>query len=433
MRPVLLILLVLATGLQATEVDRVQVVHDRANLRSHVAIASPQGKVDLGDVFRGVARLNGFDDRELRDAIPQVKISLKNRALRWSVAQFNWLMQPCVRCDIQSPKVDQAAVQLTVERETARNWVNRCKSGFRSTISYFDGNGSPPDHGLEFIDAPDSFGTEFVVLVHGLNSRPEDLADWVPTIRQAGLIPAAFRYPNDQPVDDSARQLSQALRRLRKQFPRRRVRLVTHSMGGLVARGALELPGFDPGNVVQLIMIAPPNQGSALASVALFMDCYEFFSSAERRRPSVLVASVADGLGEATSDLEPNSVFLDKLNAQPRHPRVLYTILLGTKAPMQPAEMRQLRDTVRNYSSGNRYLRFISSKLNMSLSSLDEVVDGQGDGVVATWRGRLKGVVDVIQLPFSHAGVLDGNQAPSQRAYAIIADRLARTPLPRAT
>lgn len=410
----------------AAEKDRVELIRDRAHLRSEIRVASPQGKVAMGDFARGIARLNGFDDQELRGAIPNGKVSVSSRDFRWTMDRFNWVMQPCVRCDVVRRENQDPSVRMTVDREAARDWVNQCKAGFRSTIGFVDGRDANDHHGIKFLDAPDSDPTDLVVLIHGLNSRPEDLASLVPVVRRVGLVTTVFSYPNDQPIDRSSEQLSRALRKLSRQFPRRRVRLVTHSMGGLVARGALELPGLDPGNVKQLIMVAPPNHGSALANVALFMDCHEFFSSAERRRPSVLIDSVSDGLGEATADLEPNSVFLDKLNARPRHSGVKYTILLGTKAPMQPREMARLRDTVRGLSDGNRYLRFVCSKLNLSLDSLNEVVDGRGDGVVATWRGRLKGVEDVVRLPFSHAGVLQASHPSSQQAYRVIANRLQR-------
>ena len=103
-------------------------------------------------------------------------------------------------------------------------------------------------------DDPES---DFVVLVHGLNSRPEDVASFIPAIERADLIPATLRYPNDQPITDSAVLLASELRALKTKYPNRKVRLLTHSMGGLVARSVVETD-LDPGNVSQLIMVAPP-------------------------------------------------------------------------------------------------------------------------------------------------------------------------------
>ena len=154
------------------------------------------------------------------------------------------------------------------------------------------------------------------------------------------------------------------------------------------------------------------------------MDCYEFFTSAEHRRAGVLVESVSDGLGEATADVSPGSVFLDRLNAHPRNTNVRYTILLGTSGPMEVDEMDSLRTTVREYTDNNRFMRFVSSKLNNALNDLDEVVNGKGDGAVSCERGKLADVDDVIELPFSHASVLNPNADSSRQAHEIILNRL---------
>jgi pimeloyl-ACP methyl ester carboxylesterase len=275
-------------------------------------------------------------------------------------------------------------------------------------------------------DADETETNEIVLLIHGLNSRPEDLAALFPVIASADMCRATFRYPNDQPIDESANLLAHELRKLARARPTCKIRLVTHSMGGLVARAVVENPQLHVSNVTQLIMVAPPNHGSTLARVATFMDCYEFFSSAERRRNGILSGCVSDGLGEAAGDLEPNSVFLDQLNARQRNPLVQYTIILGTNGPMQPRELASIRETVRDYSDSSPYTRFASSKLNGALRQLDEVVDGQGDGVVSVARGQLDGVKDIVVLPFRHADVLNGSLRTSQDAYAVILERLRR-------
>ena len=134
--------------------------------------------------------------------------------------------------------------------------------------------------------------------------------------------------------------------------------------------------------------------------------------------------SVADGLGEATSDLEPNSVFLDELNHRPRNENVKYSIVLGTGGPMEETEMTKIREKVRTASDRNRFTRFAASKLNGALDNLDEVVSGRGDGAVSCERGRLNGVKDVAQFPFSHSGILNPNAEGSNAAFAFIASRL---------
>ncbi len=420
MRQILALLFCLAAGsLFAGEWDRVRVVHDRKNLVTRAVVNTSNGNVALSDVFRAAARMNGYDDAEIHGALPEMRVSLDGRFARWSMRAFNRVMKPCVRVE-----AGNNGLQVTVDRVSAQQWVNDCKSDIRWTWDQIDWRDEKPEYGIRCLGTGDD-NADFVVLVHGLNSRPEDLRAFLPVVKSASLAPAVFRYPNDQPAFESAKLLADELSRLRRKYPHRNVRLVTHSMGGLVARAAIETD-LDPGNVSQLLMVAPPNHGSSLARVAALMDCYEFFTSPDHRRAGLLVESVSDGLGEAAADLEPNSVFLDRLNGLPRNPDVRYTILLGTSGPMELEEMDSLRQTVRDYTDQNRWTRFASSKLNTALDNLDEVVAGKGDGAVSCERGKLAGVRDIVELPFSHASILSPDDAVSKSAYAIIHDRLVR-------
>lgn len=413
-----------ASWLTANEPDRFELIQDRQTLTTKLQVETEDGCIALGDLFRGVARINGYDDVELKDSIPAARISLDSSAARFAIRTFNRVMDPCVRCDVNLES--NSSFTVAIDRESARKWVNDCKSDVRRVWNHLDWRDESPQYGIEILaDANDISPRDIVVVVHGLNSRPEDVSAFIPLVTNAGHVPATFRYPNDQPIELSSQLLAAELNSLKKKYPSSNIRLLTHSMGGLVARGVIETE-LDPGHVQQLIMIGPPNHGSSLARVATFMDCYEFFTSADHRRAGVLVESVSDGLGEATADLAPHSVFLDKLNSRPRNPHVRYTILLGTDGPMEPDEMNSLRQQVRTRTDGNRFVRFVSSKLNVALDNLDEVVQGKGDGAVSCERGRLAGVDDIVELPFSHAGVLSANRDSSQAAYKVIVDRLQK-------
>lgn len=412
----LLVSLMLSTSLFAQEQDRVELVEDRQTLVTELRIGAVDGAIELSDVFRAVSRFNGYNDAELKDALPNGRVALDSKSVRWSVDAFNRVMRPCMEAGTAD-----GALQISVDRQATQDWVNNRKQDVRWAFSKIYWPTESPDYGLEIIgDAEEP--ADFVVLVHGLNSHPEDLISFIPLIEEAELTTATFRYPNDQPVTDSATLLARELSALRTKYPNRKVRLLTHSMGGLVARAVIETE-LDPGNVSQLIMVAPPNHGSSLAKVATFMDCYEFFSSTDRRG-GVLVECVADGLGEAAADIAPRSVFLDHLNTKKRNPKVRYSILLGTEGPMEENELDALRKTVRDYTDGNRYTRFLTSKLNNALDDLDEVVSGKGDGAVSCERGKLAGVDDVLELPFSHASILSANANGSKIAYSAILSRL---------
>jgi pimeloyl-ACP methyl ester carboxylesterase len=236
-------------------------------------------------------------------------------------------------------------------------------------------------------------------LVHGFNSNPARNAAVLVPVREAGYPTAAFAYPNDWELSESAALLSRQLREFAASNPDRRVALVTHSMGGLVARACIENSALDPGNVSRLVMIAPPSQGTLIAHLAVATDLWEHWLGRStgggwaRWRDSVV-----DGLGEAADDLVPGSPFLTTLNERPRHPDVRYAIFLGTGAAVSENEMDWIRTAV-DKSKGRMPG---AGRLNSLLADMEEIVDGKGDGIVAVKRGRLDGVDDVVVLPFGH-------------------------------
>ncbi len=290
-------------------------------------------------------------------------------------------------------------------------------------------DGQSDDYGLRMLEpcTPLAADSPVVILVHGLNAGHD--SNW-------GLLPAttpcerwcgSFSYPNDQSLAESAHLLSHELKHLRQAMPERPIVLVTHSMGGLVARACVEDPELAPVGVSRLIMVAPPNHGSHLARLAVSPDVWEHWlarSSGSPWRRSV--DAMVDGLGEAASDLVPDSPFLTRLNARERAAGVEYTIVLGTAGggvrPWQLALARSAnRQLARRESSAAPWCELADEWLG----DLDEVVRGRGDGAVAVERGQLAGVDDTHLLDFRHIGV--NNPKPDETPTAVqrlIAERL---------
>jgi len=242
-----------------------------------------------------------------------------------------------------------------------------------------------------------------VVVVHGLASSPERCEALIAAMRKEGLPCAAFRYPSNQPIEKSAKLLSGDLKKLAQGHPGRDVSLVTSSMGGLVARAAVEDPDLDPGNVRRLIMVAPPNHGSALARFEFALDLWtHLVRNARRKEVGLFYAMIEDGMCEASDDLMPGSALLKKLNARPRNPKIQYTIFLGTAGPLTAEDLAQLRESIAKAGQQNRWVRFFGSRVYKWLEDLDEVVEGKGDGCVSLARGRLEGVEDTMVLRISH-------------------------------
>ncbi|MEX2316654.1 MAG: alpha/beta hydrolase [Pirellulales bacterium] len=264
------------------------------------------------------------------------------------------------------------------------------------------------------------------ILIHGFNSTPARNAGLLVPVRAADFPCATFAYPNDYTLRASAELLSRMLREFAREYPNRRVALVCHSTGSLVARACLEEPALDPGNVERLIMIAPPTHGSQLARFAVGTDLWEHWLSRKEGWPWTRVHdSIVDGLGEAADELCPESEFLGELNARPRNPGVHYSIILGTRSAVTDAELAWIRENVCEKLKRLPGIDGRAERLDALLTDIDELVDGKGDGVVAVKRGRLDGVDDTVVLPFCHMAIGGPPNDPELDAvYQAVLERL---------
>lgn len=293
------------------------------------------------------------------------------------------------------------------------------------------------DYGIHFEsgDLPEPGVTRIVMLLHGFNSTPHRTAALLDAARDAGLECGGFAYPNDQPLAPSTLLLSEELKRLAELRPQLRVALVTHSMGGLIARACLEDPQLAPSNVDRLVMVAPPTHGTQLARVAVATDVWEHWLDRRDGYPwTRWHDSVVDGLGEASSDLSPGSEFLRMLNARPRNPAVSYTLVLGNRATLRDKHAEWIVRSWRTAtltgadSVTSRELAAVGHDSPVScleLNDLDELVDGRGDGVVSVERGKLEGVEDTVVLPFGHLSVSsEGGDAAVLEVRRLILQRV---------
>ena len=108
-------------------------------------------------------------------------------------------------------------------------------------------------------------GPHLVLLVHGIARSTGTFSDLKPALQAAGYDAAAISYPSTRgSIESHAEGLSLLLDRLQGTT---QVSFVTHSMGGLVVRHLLsrERDWMQRLEVSSVVMIAPPNRGSAVA------------------------------------------------------------------------------------------------------------------------------------------------------------------------
>jgi hypothetical protein len=224
-----------------------------------------------------------------------------------------------------------------------------------------------------------------------------------------------FRYPNDQSIEESAELLSRGLRKVAQEHSKRKVALLTMSMGGLVAREAIENPALDPGNVERLVMVAPPSHGSSLANIPCSADIWEHLVRRnDRSMYDCLCDCIEDGLDEARYDLQPESPFLKRLNARQRNAAVKYTIFLGTGGRLTQEQLDSLERSIDEAAQGSRLVAFAKPVLKNAVEAMNDSVK-EGDGVVSVERGRLDGVKDTVLLDLNHWNV---NEKPEDKSVA---------------
>lgn len=105
-----------------------------------------------------------------------------------------------------------------------------------------------------------SGGDEFVVLLHGLWRSEAAMAPLARRLSQEKFHVLNIPYPSFRA---SLEPLLESLEsRILKSAQGRPVHFVTHSLGGVIARHLLERDSFS--EFSRLLMLAPPNQGSAI-------------------------------------------------------------------------------------------------------------------------------------------------------------------------
>ena len=120
------------------------------------------------------------------------------------------------------------------------------------------------------LEAPDPDKTQ-VIFVHGAGGAPVEFASLVEGLDRKRYQPWFFFYPSGLPLEQSAAVLSSVLELAVQDLGLRRIAIVAHSMGGLVAYAAVTMLCHDglPDWLALFISIATPYGGHDAARLGV--------------------------------------------------------------------------------------------------------------------------------------------------------------------
>ncbi|RUR06456.1 alpha/beta fold hydrolase [Legionella sp. km772] len=106
-----------------------------------------------------------------------------------------------------------------------------------------------------------------IILIHGLMRTPASMFFLRSYLKKQGYQVYSYDYPSAKnTIHEHGVFLTQYLKKFIHEHPNTKIYLITHSLGGIIARDALaQLPTDQLQLIGGLIMLAPPNQGSLLA------------------------------------------------------------------------------------------------------------------------------------------------------------------------
>jgi pimeloyl-ACP methyl ester carboxylesterase len=267
-----------------------------------------------------------------------------------------------------------------------------------------------------------------VVLIHGLDDPGQVWQSLAPKLVEEDFNVWLMRYPNDQPIMESAQLFFQELKKL-KELGIDRISIVAHSMGGLVSREMLTSPKIKyrtsakkrvVPEVGTLIMVGTPNHGSEFARFRVFTEVRDHLVRLKKGEANWL-GVILDGAGEAKIDLLPGSRFLTELNGRPHPEGMDMLIIAGITSPWNESDIKRWVNNVR---------KKVSAEQQQWVDELGEnmisMTHGLGDGLVTVESTRLQGVPHRT-VEGTHLSMIRNVTKSSRRippAVPIVVDRL---------
>ena len=225
-----------------------------------------------------------------------------------------------------------------------------------------------------------------------------------------GVQTFIFDYPNDGPLRISGRRLRKELFQLSSKHPRLDLVVVAHSMGGLVARYALERVAPAPSCVTDLFTLGTPHQGSRLAVGQPWLEVIVAPDWQDRLNP---FAGMRDGVGQVVRELLPGSEFLKQLNAFSRPAGIRYHVAAGRQGFLSEQRRRELIDALQKQRA-----RIGKGEVDiLRIITAPELQTGKGDGAVTVESAtKLHGAITTRVFELNHIELIRQKVARPEEA-----------------
>ena len=233
-----------------------------------------------------------------------------------------------------------------------------------SATLFFSSSAVSNDAGTTAVDVPAVDNGQCVILLHGLARTSHSMDKMEQALIGAGYATANIDYPSrSMKIQDlTALAMNEGVNDCQSKDATA-IHLVTHSMGGILARYYLaknKLPKF--GHLVQL---APPNQGSLVTDQFRKEHWYKWVTGPAGQQ-------------------------------------------LGTGKDGIPGLLGAV-----DYSTG-----VIAGNEHSPLDNwLAEVIPGEDDGKVSVSHAKVEGMADFIVLPYTHISIMKQDQVIQQTLY----------------
>ncbi len=319
-------------------------------------------------------------------------------------------------------RVERDHVVVRVDRVLLEQQIDELEKTVRSAFG-----GGPAVYKLEQHLAATKGGPP-VVLIHGLNARPERFETSASLLGAKGYDVYVYHFPHDGRIIHSATELGIQARRLYDRL-NKPLSVVGVSMGAIIAAAWVDLDTDFRGEVDRVIAVAPPFAGSPLARFHPLFELGETLLDVIGEGMAGLFPF--DGLGQAAGDLLPGSALLERLESAPRRAGVTYSVIATSGDFLPKGSLDALKRHVQKLAPDAAAGDMVASMLTELTDAVEAVSGRDGDGAVALKSQGLKGVSDRVVTDFHHLEVLGGSKGAGVADVPALQEVLERLPATR--